>query len=166
MSDTTKGKAKAEPQRRPVWQGIWIYLLAYLPAGHVYDSVKNEYDLSARSVWALTGSWIIVWAVTILIVIALNRIWTNLRWHHRPFTVKDQKYCVRAGNAALIGSGLLILYSLVVSFFTERGDDVYRTADMVSTQTISLLTAGAILHVLAEVHRRGARYFEELEKGV
>lgn len=141
-----------------------LIVLILMPLTHLMGAVQDDGTVRERAVGI--GSWVIVTVVTALIAVALNRILVNVRWHRRPFTEKDYQYCLRAFYASLFGAAFLVVYDLVELVVTDKTERSEALSDVLSMQSMYLLVVAAILSTLAYAHRKGARLYEELEKGV
>jgi FtsH-binding integral membrane protein len=162
MSETAAPAAKGRNRwtRRTYLLSMAITVVPLMAA---YTSFFRSPE-SSESDRILGGcSWLAVWVFSFLATYAVYRIKINMRYNQRPFTPKDQKYCKLAAAVTMEGATALVIVPLALP---RPHQHAIGLTDVISAQVLCCLILSSVLFLLAEVHAKGAKLFDELEQGV
>jgi hypothetical protein len=162
MSETATPAAK--PLNRWFWlRAVPAAAVVGVPAAVGIQYFTGLHDSTLRDRVQGGIAWIFVSVVTGLTAYALYRIKVNMAYNRRPFTPKDRAYCNGAACTALLGAVAIAASQLIWKTPTSHSIGL---VDVLSAQTLACIIVSWVLFLLAEVHKRGAELFDELEQGV
>jgi multisubunit Na+/H+ antiporter MnhB subunit len=163
MSGTTKPTVKNEARqwRRRYLPSVFVGLIPLLGA---YLAFLRSSGATPTERLLVGFSWLLVTAVAFLAVYAVYRIRVNLAYNRRPFTLKDRRYCYLAASVSLNAAVIIAIASLF-GLPTHSQHNI-GASDVLSAQVLCCLLLSSVLFLLGDVHTRGAKMFEELERGV